>query len=102
MAVAPNPTVFVCGATGSQGSALTHQLLALNWTIHATVRNLASPTAQSLQAAGVKLTQGDWDDRIALTAAMTGCTKLFLCLLPDFSDMDRERRQAEKIGRAHV
>lgn len=97
MSASTNPTVFICGATGSQGGALAHQLRELNWTIHATVRNLASPAAQSLQAAGVQLTQGDWDDSVALKSAIAGCDKLFLCLLPDFSDMERERRQAEGI-----
>lgn len=91
------PTVFICGATGSQGGALTHQLRAMDWAVHATVRNLESGPAKLLKAAGVQLTQGDWDDAAALKSAMTGCDKLFLCLLPDFSDMNRERRQAEAI-----
>ncbi|KAK7716628.1 hypothetical protein SLS63_011052 [Diaporthe eres] len=92
-----NPSVFICGATGSQGGALAHQLRELNWGVHATVRDLTSPAAQSLEAAGVHLTQGDWDDSVSLESGMIGCNKLFLCLLPDFSDMDRERRQAERI-----
>jgi uncharacterized protein YbjT (DUF2867 family) len=88
------PTVFVCGATGSQGSALAHQLRRLNWAVHTTVRNPSSPATQALAAAGVQLTPGDWDDEAALAAAMAGCDKLFLCLLPDFSDPTRELRQA--------
>ncbi|KAI4859183.1 NmrA family protein [Hypoxylon rubiginosum] len=97
MSASTNPTVFVCGATGSQGGALARQLRELDWAVHATVRNLTSPVAQSLKAAGVHLTQGDWDDSAALASAMAGCDKLFLCLLPDFSDMNRERQQAEGI-----
>ncbi|KAI0173702.1 NmrA family protein [Hypoxylon sp. FL1284] len=92
-----HPSVFVCSATGSQGGALASQLRGLGWNVHATVRNLASPTAQSLAIAGVQLTQGDWDDSAALESAMAGCSKLFLCLLPDFSDMDLERRRAKNI-----
>ena len=52
------PTVFVCGITGTQGGALARQLLALNWTIHSTVRSLDTPAAQKLKADGVKLTLG--------------------------------------------
>ncbi|XXH01447.1 hypothetical protein Hte_007807 [Hypoxylon texense] len=99
MSASPTPTVFVCGATGSQGGALARQLRDLDWAVHTTVRNIASPAAQSLEAAGVRLTQGDWDDGAALASAAAGCDKLFLCLLPDFGDMDRERRRAENIVR---
>ncbi|KAM5448317.1 hypothetical protein MaudCBS49596_005405 [Microsporum audouinii] len=97
MAASTN-TVFVCSATGSQGGALALKIRKqLNWVVHSTARNIASPAAISLLEAGVKLTQGDWDDKAALKAALTGCDKLFLCLLPDFKDSDRERRQAEGI-----
>jgi uncharacterized protein YbjT (DUF2867 family) len=92
-----SPSVFVCGATGSQGGALAHQLRKLDWNVHATVRDPISPAARSLQAAGVQLTKGDWDNHAALESSMASCDKLFLCLLPDFSDMDREKRQAERI-----
>ncbi|OAL70063.1 hypothetical protein A7D00_5592 [Trichophyton violaceum] len=93
-----NNAVFVCGATGSQGGALALKLRKdLNWSVHSTVRNLTSPAAISLLEAGVKLTQGDWDNEAALMAALQGCNKIFLCLLPDFKDSDRERRQAEVI-----
>lgn len=93
------PTVFICGATGSQGSALAHQLRRLDWAVHTTVRDPSSPAAQALAAAGVQLTPGDWDDDAALAAAMAGCDKLFLCLLPDFSDPTRELRQANVMVR---
>ncbi|KAK6084855.1 hypothetical protein SCUP234_03038 [Seiridium cupressi] len=82
------PTVCVFGATGSQGGALAHQLRGLNWN---------NPNSEALKAAGVQLTHGDWDNNEALQAAISGCDKLFLCLLPDFEDQDRERRQATNI-----
>ncbi|RYP67310.1 hypothetical protein DL770_008639 [Monosporascus sp. CRB-9-2] len=91
------PTVFVLSATGSQGGAVARQLLELNWHVHATVRSLESPAAKALEALGAQLTQGEWDNDGALSAAMTGCDKLFLCLLPAQGDSDLERRRAENI-----
>jgi uncharacterized protein YbjT (DUF2867 family) len=97
MSSSTTSSVFVCGATGCQGGAVAYQLRKLGWDVFATTRYPSSRAAKALRAAGVQLTQGDWDDRAALESAIAGCEKLFLCLLPDFSDMGRERRQAESI-----
>lgn len=94
-----NPTVFVTGATGSQGQAVAQQLREINWNVHAIVRNLDSPLSVALSAAGVSLTEGDWDNDEALKTGLTGCDKLFLCLMPTPEDPDRERRQAVNIVR---
>ena len=91
------PTVFIAGATGSQGSSLAKELVALGWNVHSTTRDPASTGAFELSSAGVKLTKGDWDDEDALRASIAGCDKLFLCLMPDIVDPDRERRQAVRI-----
>ncbi|KAM7197569.1 hypothetical protein V8F33_005535 [Rhypophila sp. PSN 637] len=93
------PTVFVLGATGSQGGAVCRQLRQLDWNVHATVRNPDSPSAQSLVASGVQVSQGDWDDHEALRKTMMACDKLFLCLLPSPTDQDLERVRAEAITR---
>ncbi len=97
MSPSPTPKVFVCGATGSQGGAVAQQLLKMDWTVHTTVRNITSPAALSLAASGVQIIQGDWDNLSSLKIAMAGCTKLFLCSLPDFSDPGREKRQVSGI-----
>ncbi|KAF5869065.1 putative hscarg dehydrogenase protein [Botrytis fragariae] len=90
-------TAFIFSATGSQGGALCQQLLDLDWNIHATTRNLASPEARTLRNRGVQFTQSDWDNMDALRNSMSGCEKLFLCLHPTVDDLDHERRQAEEI-----
>ncbi|KAF4633285.1 hypothetical protein G7Y89_g4836 [Cudoniella acicularis] len=84
-------------ATGSQGGVLARQLRDVNWNVNGTVRNLDSPAARALESVGVRLTQGDWDNNEALRAGIAGCDKLFLCLHPYLDDLDRERRQAEKV-----
>lgn len=93
------PTVFVCGATGSQGGALARQLRQLNWNVHAIVRDMASTKAVDLKAIGIHLTQGDWDDTKAISSSLAGCEKAFLCLLPNFADLGCELRQAQNILR---
>jgi uncharacterized protein YbjT (DUF2867 family) len=92
------PTVFVCSATGSQGGSVAHQLRSLNWNVRATARNLDSPAAVALKAAGVQLTQGDWDNAEALAAGIAGCDKLFLCLFPNMADLSAETKQAQRIA----
>ncbi len=91
------PTVLVLSATRKQGGAVARQLRDLNWNVHALVRSLDGPKAEALEAAGVQLTQGDWDNDDALADGIAGCEKLFLCLRPDRNDLDRERRWAENI-----
>jgi uncharacterized protein YbjT (DUF2867 family) len=91
------PTVFVTSATGSQGSALCQELRQLGWKVRATTRDLGSPQAQALLAVGVHLMPGSWEDGDALRAALTGCDKLFLCLFPNFMDMNQAPQRAERI-----
>lgn len=94
------PTVLVLGATGSQGGALAYRIRRLGWGVRALVRNPNSDKAKELHDAGVQIISGGWNDDTALSSALRGCDKLFLCLLPDFSDQDRERRDAERIVKA--
>ncbi|KAI0003920.1 NmrA family protein [Xylariaceae sp. FL0662B] len=91
------PVVFVTSATGSQGGALCRELRQLGWNVRATTRDLESPKARALQALGVHLTLGGWDDEAALRAALSGCDKLFLCLLPNLMDLDQAPRRAHRI-----
>ncbi|KAI0884560.1 NmrA family protein [Annulohypoxylon maeteangense] len=92
-----SPTVFVLGATGNQGGAVARQLRALHWNVHALVRDLLSPGAIELAAAGGILTEGTWDNTDALKDGIAGCDKLFLNLVPCIEELDRERQQAVNI-----
>jgi len=94
----PANCVFVCGVTGNQGGALARKLIQLGWTVHATARDLEAPRASALAALGVKLTQGDWDNKEALRAGLVGCDKIFINLVSTLEDFDRERRQAATIA----
>ena len=90
-------TVYVAGATGTQGSAVCRHLRQLGWSVRATVRNPSSSQGQALDKLGVVLNTGDWDDQDALAAGLAGCDKLFLVLAPNYRDLDCERIWAQKM-----
>jgi uncharacterized protein YbjT (DUF2867 family) len=72
--------VLVIGATGQQGGAAARQLLERGRTVHAFVRDPASPAAQALRTAGADLVVGDLDDPASLRTAMQGMHGVFLAL----------------------
>lgn len=95
------PTVFVSSATGNIGGGLARELRnTLGWTVKTTVRDLESPKAQALQAIGVQIFKGDWDDVASLKTAIAGSEKLFICTATYVEDPDRERVHAENLVRA--
>jgi uncharacterized protein YbjT (DUF2867 family) len=69
--------VVVTGATGRQGGAIAHRLLAAGRPVRALVRNTAAPAARALQAAGADLVRADLDDPSSLPAALEGAAGLF-------------------------
>ncbi|KAF4341827.1 nad dependent epimerase [Fusarium beomiforme] len=89
--------VFVSGATGCQGGAVARYLRSKDVAVHALARDPNSKKAKALETIGVKLTPGDYDNKEALQEAMSGCTGLFLVLMPDFTDLTAERRWATNI-----
>ena len=93
-------TAFVTRATGTQGIAVTKKLLSAGYTIHALVKdpNDARSTAyQALSLSSIRLFSGILDDASALGTALTGCTALFLNLMPNFAEKDGEERQGKAI-----
>ena len=95
----PSPIVFVCGATGTQGGATARQLLHSGATVHALARDPSSPKAKALEALGVKLWPGDFDNEAALRKATEGAEAVFMNYMPDFTDMGHNLRQAQLLMR---
>lgn len=93
------PNVFVCGATGTQGGAVARQLLTAGATVHALARDPSSSKAQALEALGVKLWHGDYDNEAVLKASIAGTQAVFLNFMPDFTDLGSNLRQAQSILR---
>ncbi|CAK7243792.1 MAG: hypothetical protein STHCBS139747_005320 [Sporothrix thermara] len=90
-------SIFITGVTGCQGGAVAYHALNRGWTVRGLARNLASDAAVALIARGVQLTQGHYDDAAALETAMTGCTGVFIALVPNFADPAAEERWAASI-----
>ncbi|MCX5143463.1 MULTISPECIES: NmrA/HSCARG family protein [unclassified Streptomyces] len=105
--------VVVTGATGRQGGATAHRLLAAGRPVRALVRDTTAPAATSLEAAGAELVRGDFDDRSSLPAALEGAAALFavppVAFGPAGSDVEREFTRgralidaAASVGVEHV
>ncbi|CAI7643997.1 unnamed protein product [Penicillium viridicatum] len=91
-----SPTVFVCGATGTQGGALIDHLLKADVKIHAVTRTPDSAAAQLLKSLGVLITEGDFDDD-SVRKSMANCTSLFLNLMPKLTDLNASLEQACRL-----
>ncbi|KAL4978720.1 hypothetical protein BDW66DRAFT_157942 [Aspergillus desertorum] len=96
-------TIFICGATGTQGSALISNIQKHHPTtkIHCITRDASSERSKSLQDARVTLFKGDFNDpdEDSLRTAVAGCTALFLNLMPNLADIAQELAQANRILR---
>ncbi|OOF91592.1 hypothetical protein ASPCADRAFT_518395 [Aspergillus carbonarius ITEM 5010] len=90
-------SIFVCGATGTQGGSITHHLLQKGIQVHTITRTPNSPAAQTLQSLGVHITQGTYDDEASLRASLTGCTGLFLNMMPDFLNPENETIRGRRV-----
>jgi uncharacterized protein YbjT (DUF2867 family) len=74
--------ILVAGATGRQGSAVAHWLLANGHDVIALSRNLAHPTAMRLMRRGARLAWSTFEDRASLEEAMTGCDGVYVMTSP--------------------
>jgi uncharacterized protein YbjT (DUF2867 family) len=100
--------VLVAGATGRQGGAVAHWLLAGGHQVVAQARNLAHPEGLRLMRRGARLAWSSFDDRDGLADAMHGCDALFL-VTTAAAGTEAETRQgilmvdvAREAGVAHV
>lgn len=83
---------LVTGATGTQGSATAHALLASGHPVRLLVRNPEAPAAEALARQGAELVRGEFDDRASLLSALRGVHAVFSVLRPDSDGTDSERR----------
>ncbi|MBE3045334.1 NmrA family NAD(P)-binding protein [Candidatus Bathyarchaeota archaeon] len=89
--------VFVCGATGTQGGHVARHLRKAGIPVHALVRDPLSPQSKALEAIGVTIFPGSWDDKDALTPALEGTESAFLNFIPSLADPRKELRDAEAV-----
>ena len=89
--------VFVCGATGTQGGYVARHLRKAGIPVHALVRDPSSPQSKALEAIGVTIFLGSWDDKDALERALKGTEAAFLNFIPSLTDPRKELRDAETV-----
>lgn len=71
------PLILVTGATGTQGGAVARELVDRGYRVRGLTRDPSKPAAQALQALGVQVVQGDFEDSDSLRAAMDGVYGVF-------------------------
>lgn len=64
--------ILVTGATGNQGGATAHELLANGFRVRAMTRNPESAASRNLAQLGAELVKGDLDDEASLRKALAG------------------------------
>ncbi|MFI9011458.1 NmrA/HSCARG family protein [Actinosynnema sp. NPDC053489] len=94
--------VVVTGATGRQGGATAHRLLAAGRRVRALVRDTTAPAAKALERAGAELARGDFDDPSSLPAALEGAAALFAVPPVAFGPAGSEVEREVARGRALV
>jgi uncharacterized protein YbjT (DUF2867 family) len=94
--------VLVFGATGTQGGAVAHELLARGVPVQALVRHPESAQAKLLAEHGAQLVAGDLGDEHSLIAALSSVPVAYAITTPFEEGPDAEVRQGEAIIRAAV
>ncbi|MEV3963813.1 NmrA family NAD(P)-binding protein [Nocardia sp. NPDC050193] len=89
--------VLVTGATGKQGGATVHALLAAGVPVRAFVRDPDGERARAVATLGAELVQGDLGDRDSVVRAAKGARAVFSVQMPPLTaagfDFDGEAAQ---------
>lgn len=91
--------VLVTGATGAQGGAVAHELLAKGWKVRALTRHPDSDKAKALAAAGAEVVQGDLDDEASLTKALAGVWGVWAVQNTWEAGVEKEEEQGKRLAR---
>ncbi|HKJ01960.1 MAG TPA: NmrA/HSCARG family protein [Longimicrobiales bacterium] len=91
--------ILVTGATGQQGGATAHELLAAGHKVYAMTRNPDGKAAKALAAAGAHVVRGDLDDEVSLRAALDGKWGVFAVQNTWEAGVEGEEEQGKRIAR---
>ena len=83
---------LVTGATGAQGGATAHALLAAGRKVRILTRNTDATSAREFARQGAEVVRGDLDDPSSLPDAVKGAQSVFSVQVPDPTGGDAERR----------
>ncbi|KAH8597040.1 putative hscarg dehydrogenase [Bisporella sp. PMI_857] len=71
-------TIVITGVTGVQGSSIAHTFLGFpEWRVRGITRSPSGKAAQTLEANGVEIVVGNFNDRQSLLTAFVGATVIF-------------------------
>ena len=101
--------VLIAGATGQQGGAIAHGLLAKGWKVRAMTRHPESPKAAELKRLGAEVVAADLDDAASIERALKGAWGAFAVQNTWEAGVEGEERQglqfaeiARKAGSQHL
>jgi uncharacterized protein YbjT (DUF2867 family) len=92
--------ILVCGATGSQGGAVTRHLLDRGFRVRALTRDPHKPEAQALAEQGAEVVQGDMEDRSSIDRVLEGAYGVFSVQNFWETGYDREVQQGKTVAEA--
>lgn len=96
----PKALILVIGATGTQGGAIAHGLLAHGFRVRILCRNPDSPAALALVNAGAEIVPGNLNDTAVVNLATRGATGVFSVQATDITGTDSERRHGFMLVQA--
>ncbi len=91
--------IVVFGATGKQGGAVAHELLAKGHLVRAVTRHPDGAPAQALAKAGAEVVLGDLDDESSLAQVVAGTWGLFAVQNTWEAGVEREEEQGKRLAR---
>jgi uncharacterized protein YbjT (DUF2867 family) len=93
-------TVLVTGATGRQGGAAAHHLLAMGWHVRVLARDPNKPAALALRLAGAEIVQGNLDDQASLETAIQGVYGVFSAQSFGYDDEIRQGKNIADVAKS--
>jgi uncharacterized protein YbjT (DUF2867 family) len=92
--------ILVTGATGQQGGATAHELLAAGHKVRAMTRNPGSNSARALAARGAEVVPGDLNDEASLERALAGAWGVFAVQNTWEAGVEQEEVQGKRVANA--
>jgi uncharacterized protein YbjT (DUF2867 family) len=91
--------ILVTGATGQQGGAVAHELLAHGHKVRAMTRHPEGDKARALAGAGAEVVRGDLDDQASLEKAVAGAWGVYAVQNTWEAGVEREEEQGKRLAR---
>ena len=90
--------ILVTGATGKQGGAVAHELLAKGHKVRAMTRHPEADAAKALGKLGAEVVAGDLDDVESLRKAVTGTWGIFAVQNTWEAGVEHEEEQGKRLA----